>query len=218
MAPRFVDPSPPGEVTVVVLAGGESRRFGSDKLGALLAGTTVLDRLVDALPATWRVVLVGPRRDLTRAAVEWVREEPPGGGPSAGILAGSACSTTDMTVVVAGDMPYAAAALPVLVKALAEAGEDVQAAVGVDDDGHANPLLAAYRTAALRQALPEPAHGTPAKRLLAMGHVTVPIGGRISRDVDTPGDLQAFTSGPLVDRPVDPPVDPPAGAPAGSSG
>ena len=206
MPPRTIDPSLPGEVTVVVLAGGESRRFGSDKLAAALAGTTVLNRLVDALPATWRVVLVGPSRDLTRAGVEWVREEPPGGGPAAGIQAGSACSTTEMTVVVAGAMPYAASALPVLVETLAAAGDDVQAAIGVDDDGHANPLLAAYRTAALRQALPKPAHGTPAKRLLALPHVTVPISGPSSRDVDTPADLRAFTARPPAAAPVDPPA------------
>ena len=39
------------DVTVVVLAGGESRRFGSDKLAAPLGGSTVLDHVVAGLPA-----------------------------------------------------------------------------------------------------------------------------------------------------------------------
>ena len=104
------------------------------------------------------------------------------------------------TVVVAGDMPYAAAAVPVLVAALAGAGEEVEAAVGVDDDGHANPLLAAYRTSALRAALPEPAHGTAAKRLLTLPHVRVPMRGLIARDVDTPADLGAFSAGRPAER------------------
>lgn len=183
-----------------MLAGGESRRFGSDKLAAAVDGVTVLDRLVSDLPAAWPVVLVGPPRAVARADVQWVREEPPGGGPAAGIQAGSACSTTGITVVVAGDMPYAAAIVPVLVAALAGAGEEVEAAVGVDDDGHANPLLAAYRTLGLRAALPEPAHGTAAKRLLTLPHVRVPMRGLISRDVDTPADLGAFSASRSAER------------------
>ena len=34
------------DVTVVVLAGGTSRRFGSDKLAAPLHGSTVLDTVL----------------------------------------------------------------------------------------------------------------------------------------------------------------------------
>ena len=38
------------DVTALVLAGGSSRRFGSDKLSALLHGTSVLDHLLTSLP------------------------------------------------------------------------------------------------------------------------------------------------------------------------
>ena len=178
-------------MTVLVLAGGQSRRFGSDKLAAPLAGSTVLDHLLGSLPPAWQVVVVGERRPTPRDVV-WTREDPPDGGPLAGIQAGVASVGTDLVAVVAGDMPYAAPGLLALVAALAEAGPDTAGAVAVDDEGHANPLLAVYRSAAVREALPRPAHGRPAKTLLALPHVRVQVAGVASRDVDTPADLEAL--------------------------
>ena len=95
----------PGDVTVVVLAGGTSRRFGSDKLDARLRGLTVLGSVVGSLPARWPVVVVGPPRDCGRA-VTWTREDPPGGGPLAGVAAGVDVVQTEIVAVVAGDMPF----------------------------------------------------------------------------------------------------------------
>ena len=187
-----VHAAPVRDVTVVVLAGGRSSRFGSDKLAAPLAGTTVLDHLLASLPQEWPVIAVGEERPTPRP-LTWTREDPPGGGPLAGIAAGLALVTTDLTAVVAGDMPYAAAGLLELAAALAAAGPDTAAAVAVDDEGHANPLLAVYRTTAARDLVPQPAHGIPAKTLLVLPHLTVRIAGVTSRDVDTPADLTALT-------------------------
>ena len=72
---------------VVVLAGGESRRFGSDKLAADLDGRTLLDATLASVPAGLPVVVVGPARPVRRD-VRFVREDPPGGGPAAALVAG----------------------------------------------------------------------------------------------------------------------------------
>ena len=56
------------DVTVVVLAGGTSRRFGADKLGARLHGSTVLATVVGSLPPSWPVVVVGPPRGYWRGS------------------------------------------------------------------------------------------------------------------------------------------------------
>ncbi len=63
--------------------------------------------------------------------------------------------------------------------------------IGRDGDGRLQPLLAAYRTSALRAALPEPAAGTPLMRLLdpLRTHV-VAVGDDASLDVDTAEDLE----------------------------
>jgi molybdopterin-guanine dinucleotide biosynthesis protein A len=176
-------------VTVLVLAGGESRRFGADKLSAGLRGTTVLDHLLSSLPPEWRVVAVGAPRETSRP-VEWTREEPPGGGPLAGVAAGLELVTSDVLAVVAGDMPYAAAGLVDLVAALRDQPPTVGGVVGTDGDGVANPLLAAYRTAAVRGVLPHTAHGRPAKTLLGIPHVRLALRGDVTRDVDTRADLE----------------------------
>lgn len=183
------------DVTVVVLAGGTSRRFGADKLGARLHGSTVLETVVGSLPEGWPVVVVGPLRECGRL-VTWTREEPPGGGPLAGVAAGVLRVHTPVVAVVAGDMPYAGPALVRLVAALRTAPSQVEAAVATDDDGVANPLLAVYRTASVRRALPIPATNRPAKMLLAVPHIEVAVSGPASRDVDTPADLHDLEARP----------------------
>ena len=182
------EPTASSDVTVVVLAGGTSRRFGSDKLAAPLHGSTVLDTVLVSLPHDWPVVVVGPTRDCARPVV-WAREDPPGGGPLAGVAAGVGEVGTGLVAVVAGDMPYAGPALAVLVAALRTAPPEVGAVVAVDAHGVANPLLAAYRVEALRAALPEPTADRPAKLLLEVAHVEVRVEGPAGRDVDTPEDL-----------------------------
>ena len=179
-------PTPP--VTVVVLAGGRARRFGTDKLAAPLRGTTVLDHLLGTLPPAWPVVAVGAPREVRRE-VAWTSEDPPGGGPFAALLAGVALVRTPLVAVLAGDMPDAAPALLRLVEVLGSSAPEVEAAVAVDDEGIPNPLLAAYRTGAVARYAGRPTAGVPARTLLELAHVEVAVPGPASRDVDTPADL-----------------------------
>jgi len=182
------------DVTVLVLAGGAGTRFarerpGTDKLLAPLADSGPLALLLGGLVAG-QVVVVGPPRVLP-AGVRQVREDPPGGGPLAGVAAGLALVTTGTVVLLGGDQPFAAPAVPRLVAALL-AG-DADAAVGVDGHGRRQPLLSAHRTAAARAvlaALPDAA-GRPLRALLGGHLVEVPVSAEEALDVDTPDDLAA---------------------------
>ena len=59
--------------------------------------------------------------------------------------------------------------------------------IGRDGDGRLQPLLAAYRTAALRAAVPQPAAGTPLMRLLdPLRTLTVSLSGTTRRWTSTP--------------------------------
>jgi molybdopterin-guanine dinucleotide biosynthesis protein A len=151
--------SGPASYAVVVLAGGTSRRMGGgDKTALDLgAGRSVLDHLVGSLDGTVPVVVVGDSRPLERP-VQWTRESPTGGGPLAGVAAGLAALTGSATwvVVIAGDQPFAAEAVPPLLAAATAQPEGVDAVVGVDGAGRDQPLLAAYRRATLSTLLTEP--------------------------------------------------------------
>ena len=105
------------------------------------------------------VVVVGPTLDGLARPVMFVREDPPGSGPLAGIGAGLAEVGTPYVGVIAADMPFA---LPVVVEALsrlraatsgASNGHGVGAVVPVDPEGYRQLLCAGYRTDALRGAL-----------------------------------------------------------------
>jgi molybdopterin-guanine dinucleotide biosynthesis protein A len=70
----------------VVLAGGKSSRFGSDKALAELGGRTLLNRAYDILTGHCELVVVaGRERGPGRCIPDWPR---PGMGPLAGIAAG----------------------------------------------------------------------------------------------------------------------------------
>jgi molybdopterin-guanine dinucleotide biosynthesis protein A len=174
--------------TAVVLCGGAGRRFGGDKTRADLAGSPVLDHVLDGLPSDWPVVCVGEPRQTERP-VRWCREDPPGGGPVAAIAAALPHVVSPVVVVLGGDMPYAAGPAPSLAHQLDEAPE-LEAVLGRDGDGRLQPLLAAYRTEALRAAVPQPAAGTPLMRLLdSLRTLVVALPDGAALDVDTTEDL-----------------------------
>ncbi|MCU0266065.1 MAG: NTP transferase domain-containing protein [Actinomycetia bacterium] len=174
---------------VIVLAGGVARRFGSDKLALLL------DRVLDGLPDDARtVVCAGPARPTRRSGVRWVREDPPLGGPLAGLAAGVPLTTSAVVVVVGGDMPDVGRAVPALVSA---AHETHRPALLLDAGGRRQPLASAWPRALLQAALERigPPSGRPLRDLLAEVAATpladVPDAWGAARDVDVPDDLSA---------------------------
>jgi molybdopterin-guanine dinucleotide biosynthesis protein A len=179
----------------VVVAGGRGRRLGGrDKPALELAGRSLLDIAVDAVAAARTAVVVGPRRPVGRP-VRWAREEPAGGGPLAALAAGVRALPpgSDIVAVLAADLPAVDAGT---VESLVQ-GVDGDGTVAVDSTGRPQPLLAAYRTAALMRALAaigEP-HGQPMGRLLrALSFATLDVGSA-AEDIDTPGDLARWQEG-----------------------
>lgn len=141
----------------VVLAGGAGRRLGGpDKPGQLVGGRSLLDRVLDAVAAAEQTVVVGPERPTARP-VSWVREEPPGGGPVAGLAAGLSRVRAPVTVLLAGDLPFLT---PSIVALLLDSAGKGNGALLVDEGGRDQLLVGAWRTQALREAVPaDPAGG-----------------------------------------------------------
>ena len=184
-------PTPVPRVGVVIPAGGTAHRLGgTDKPGLAVGGRTILERLVaDLQPLP--VVVVGPRPDGAGwPGVAWCREDPPGGGPAAAVAAGlRKLVGCDIVVAIAGDQPFAASAVPRLLRALA-ADPIAEVALGVDGKSRDQPLLAAYRADALRARLSGPVDGLPMRHLVAgLRIVRVPLSEPESLDVDDAADL-----------------------------
>ena len=182
------------ETWVVVLAGGGSRRFGSDKLAADLDGRTLLDVTLASIPTDLPVVVVGPERPVRRS-VRFVREEPPGGGPAAGLVAGLSVALeagAELISTLPGDAPVAGTAVPVLLDALGESDLVVAEAL----DGQIFPLQLACTAAGARRVVegsgPDLGAGASVRRLLES---LDPRPGRVVlaalalADVDTRSDL-----------------------------
>ncbi len=148
----------------IVLAGGRSSRFGSDKLGEDLGGRPLVMGAVDALLATpevGRVLVVGPAEPsrpgwlgaVEQRGVELVRDDEPFGGPVAGLGRALRASAMDsVVIVVAGDMPAVGSeTLRRLHQALEDDGELVL--VHPSSTGRVQPLPFAARTGLLRRAV-----------------------------------------------------------------
>ena len=143
-------------VSAIVLAGGQSSRFGSDKLAATLDGRSLLERAIDAVGGVADEVLVvlapGDERSLAATAsatpVRRVVDPEMYGGPLVGLLAGLEAAAQPLVVVTGGDMPtLEPSVLDAMIRALAasETGTD---AIVLASRGDRPPLPAALRTGA----------------------------------------------------------------------
>jgi molybdopterin-guanine dinucleotide biosynthesis protein A len=178
------------ELGGIVLTGGSAVRFeGADKASIEIAGATLLEHVLGALAEVPDVVVVGDEV-ITSRPVGFVREDPPGGGPAAGLLAGLAGFPLlpRLVVVLAVDMPFVTIAT--IRRLMLSAEED--GALLVDDGGRHQYLCAIYRSDALLAAAPtlEEQHGLPMRSLVSSLRLAeVPALAWEARDVDTWDDL-----------------------------
>jgi molybdopterin-guanine dinucleotide biosynthesis protein A len=173
----------------VVLAGGGSTRFGgADKALLVVDGMSLLDRALTATSAARSTVVVGPEREVCRE-VEWAMEEPPAGGPVAGIAAGLAKGESPVVVLVSCDLPWLTEAA---VTGLVEGLSDHDGYGLRDTGGREQRLAAAYRRTALASALE--AIGDPrdksVRRLFAGLELAWSEPTKAGDDVDSWADLE----------------------------
>ena len=225
-----------GPIDLIVLAGGRGSRLGGAVKPAVeIAGRTLLSRVLDARVLARRVVVVGPEAARAAAGADapgllWALENPPFGGPVAGIAAGlaalagtgaeagtadpapEACSPepAGWLLVLACDLPWAADAASALVAALAADPERTNALDGLhlsDPDGHAQWLAGIYRAGALREAagrLGRAVNGASMRDLLSGFTLAAILDASGSgRDVDTWQDVEWSTT--LLTTPAPPP-------------
>lgn len=198
------EPGPAGRptrsrVSGIVLAGGQSTRFGGDKLRVRLDGSTLLDRSVRALAGACAEVIVAisptgadPELADPGVPIRVVRDARSSGGPVAGLVAALSQVRLPFVLVVGGDMPWLdTTVLSGMADRLDASDVDL---VRLTTGDHARPIPFAARTTALARALDSPA-GSPGGSIHAL-QVLLPRAAAIPVGVDEPSLRD-------VDRPVD---------------
>jgi molybdopterin-guanine dinucleotide biosynthesis protein A len=193
----------------ILLAGGRSSRFGSDKLVAQYRGARLVDRAAIALAGvTTEVVLVVPPGGkpplspdrLGDRRFRIVQDPEEFGGPLVGLLAGLEHVGEPLALVAGGDMPTL---VPAVLRAMLRALDLSEAnVVALDYRGRPQPLPLALRvgasTSELRRLL---AAGERSLRALLAGRGVTRLAeidwrpldpsAETLRDVDLPGDIGA---------------------------
>lgn len=194
---RVSTATPSRRVGAVLLAGGRAVRLGgADKASIEIGGLTLLEHALGALLDINEVVVVGEPVPTTRP-VTFTREDPAGGGPAAGMLAGLGCFARmpDLLVVLAVDMPLVTSSTVTRLVEAVPAGGPADGAALIDNGRRLQYLCAAYSVAALQRVRPvyEEEFGLSMRALvsgLRLEHV--PAFGPETRDVDTWTDLLAI--------------------------
>jgi molybdopterin-guanine dinucleotide biosynthesis protein A len=124
-----------------ILAGGASRRMGTDKSQLLLEGQTFTERIADTLlQISSLVTIVG--RETDHPGLNTTADLYPQWGALGGVHAALAAARTEWCLVVACDLPFVTADLFTRMAALRENHEAV---VPIQRDGRPQPLCSFYR-------------------------------------------------------------------------
>lgn len=179
------------DVAAIVLAGGKSERFGSDKASALLQGRPLLEWVVASVGSVCGEVVVVRAEGQEIAgltaerAVRVVEDRHMAKGPLAGMIAGFEATERGYCLVATCDAPLVAAGV---VRVMTERIGDADVALPMVQ-GRAQPLLALYRREAALPALLSAMERDVLSVNVAIGDLrTVRLGAEDFADAD-PGML-----------------------------
>jgi molybdopterin-guanine dinucleotide biosynthesis protein A len=136
------------EATLLVLAGGESRRMGRAKAWIEVGSTVLVRYVVERLAPAFSEVVVSfaePEQMEQHLPYRVVFDRKRGAGPLAGLEAGLLASRNDVLFAVACDMPYVTQSTAQLA---VTAARSCDAAIP-RHDGLYEPVCGAYRKTAL---------------------------------------------------------------------
>jgi len=133
-------------LSIVIQAGGESRRMGQDKALMPFLGRPLIQRVVDRLAPIADEILVTTNSpdDYRFLNLTLFRDLKPGRGALGGLYTALSSANNEAVAVVACDMPFAS---PTLIEAahrlLVE--EDADVVIPDSGDGNLEPMHAVYR-------------------------------------------------------------------------
>jgi len=146
----------------LVLAGGESRRMGTDKATLQAGGVNLLDHAVSAMRAVLADVYVavraGQRDDPVRQKYTVIEDRFSDVGPAAGLLAAHARYPDAAWLVIACDMPLLDEASLIYLRDGRDGHSDATA-LAAETGGRAEPLCAIYEPGTLAAFLAQVSAG-----------------------------------------------------------
>ncbi|MDG2149405.1 MAG: NTP transferase domain-containing protein [Planctomycetota bacterium] len=190
------------DLSVIVLAGGDAKRFGGRKADRPLGSGRLMDRVLDVAHAVSDdVLLLGRDRGLEAPGVRRLPDESALRGPLAGLAAGLRAARNAWSLLLPCDMPHART--EVVSKLWSARGNLSSArAVTVHSGGMSQPFHALYHRDVLSEVLAVGHSSRPSLRslladLAAQGRLldihVESLGshadGHFLEDVDTPADF-----------------------------
>lgn len=172
-----------------VLAGGQSRRMGTDKLSLMIGGASLLERTTAVCAASFGLVkLVAPTAGkLSELGYPVVLDSPTAAGPMAGIIAVLEDCPTESCFVTAADLfDLSTEVIELLVSRYR--GQDY---IGLKEERGVQPLCGIYNVAALAVLQSRAEKGSygmsDALQDMRIGSVEIPPGQW--RNLNRPEDL-----------------------------
>jgi molybdopterin-guanine dinucleotide biosynthesis protein A len=151
---------PSSKRAAIILAGGESSRFGSNKALELLAGKPLVCHVAERLSSVAGEILVVIGYHESRAGYEAVlpssvrimNDGQEGKTPLIGIVTGLQAAKSEYALICACDVPFVKEEV---VELLFQRASGVDAAIPKWNKGHIEPLEAVYRVASTLKAAQE---------------------------------------------------------------
>ena len=190
------------DVAAIVVGGGGGQRLGGvSKPDLVRGGVRLMDRVCAALTGACGagcVAVVPPAVRVPDGVVRTL-EDPPGGGPLAGIDAGLSAlnlGARGRVVVVSVDAPGVGEFVPLLLAEPLGEAADGRIVRGGEPEPFDQYLMGVYRVASLRRGIDEAVaalgsvRGVGVRRVLrSLALERVEVDALACRDVDTPEDL-----------------------------
>lgn len=192
-------------MNALVLAGGKSRRMGTDKAAVEIDGQRMLDRVFALATEFCDSCRVSVRPDQMddplRARFNPLPDTRPGEGPLAGVLAAFESDPKADWLVLACDMPgLTRDALQLLTEAASQHNTAPAVALASPDSSLPEPLCAVWRRE-MRDAIIEALDAErrcARKVLINAGATVIPAhSSRVVANMNTPSDLDAWRGATL---------------------
>lgn len=172
-----------------ILAGGQSRRMGKDKLFMEIDGKSLLQKTIDVCLANFSSVSIvaKEKKKFQETKLPILIDAPGAQGPMAGVITALSDCQTDCCFITAADFYDLD---NVIIKMLIENYQNEEY-LGLAEPGGVQPLCGIYSTSALTKIIKQAESGNykMSEAVARLKHKLLPIENKRWRNINNPDDL-----------------------------